>query len=84
MDHLEDPKWRGVQQGDVIPDGDHTQDSDVNQDLAPSGESQAGSHGWRDDKCDGDERILIMAIRDIFFVVVECFMICLSRVVTSF
>ena len=61
MDRLEDLKWRGVQQGDVIPDGDHTQDSDVNQDLAPSGESQAESHGWRDDKYDGGERLLIQS-----------------------
>ena len=37
MDYLEDQEWRSVQQeSDVIPDGDHTQDSDVNQDLAPS------------------------------------------------
>lgn len=61
MDHLEDLKWRGVQQGDVIPNGDHTQDSDVNQDLAPSGESQAMSHGGWDDKCDGGERLLFQS-----------------------
>jgi len=44
-DDLEDSKRHGVQQeGAIIPSGDHLQDPDADQDLAPSTEDEAETH----------------------------------------
>ena len=51
MDNLEDEEWHGYQQKNCfVSQGDHLQDTDVDQDMAPTSKNKAGPYGARDDQ----------------------------------
>jgi len=51
MNNLEDEEWHGYQQEDCfVSQGDHLQDTDADQNMAPTFKSEAGSYSERDDQ----------------------------------